>query len=305
MRLPLAPTGGKGERVKPPSRHRIVHLRPAHELDRLATAAAGLILAVVIPIPLSDENPTENRPVVTTLIIVANALFWLYEVARGVTLSVLDYGVIPRWFLHGVTDGTIQLAQGTLATLHQEAPWPLTLFTAMFAHGSWMHIIGNMWFLWIFGDNLEDRMGKGRYLLFYLLCGVVAALAQVFATPDSMAPMVGASGAIAGVLGGYILLYPQARVKCLWILFVFITTVRIPAWILLGVWFLSQFLTPLESGVAWVAHVGGFLAGLALVKLFVKAPPPRPAHRVPAYAVWGNDGLETREEERSRMRRGY
>ncbi len=242
----------------------------------------------MIPIPLSDENPTERRPVVTVALIIANALFWLYEVGRGVTESVYDYGVIPRWLLHGVTDGTIQLAHGVTATLHQEAPWPLTIFTAMFAHGSWMHIIGNMWFLWIFGDNLEDRMGRGRYILFYLLCGVVAALTQIVASPDSMAPMVGASGAIAGVLGGYILLYPQARVRCLWILFVFITTVRIPAWILLGFWFLSQFLTPMDSGVAWMAHVGGFLAGLVLVKVFVKAAPPRQLARVAPYVVWGD-----------------
>lgn len=238
----------------------------------------------MVPIPLSDENPTERAPVVTVGLIVANVLFWFYEVGRGVNLSVLDYGAIPSWLLHGMTDGRIALPHGVVATLHQEAPWPLTIFTAMFAHGSWMHIIGNMWFLWIFGDNLEDRMGRFRFLAFYLLCGVIAAAAQVIATPDSMAPMVGASGAIAGVLGGYILLYPTARVRCLWILFVFITTVRIPAWILLGVWFLSQFLTPLDSGVAWVAHVGGFLGGLLLVKLFVRSPPR--LERPPAYAVW-------------------
>jgi membrane associated rhomboid family serine protease len=240
----------------------------------------------VIPIPLSDENPTRTAPVVTVLIIVANTLFWLYEVARGVTLSVLDYGLIPRWLLHGIADGLIDLPSGSLATLHQEVPWPLTVLTAMFTHGSWMHIIGNMWFLWIFGDNLEDRMGRFRYVVFYLLCGVVAAAAQVFMTPDSMAPMVGASGAIAGVLGGYIVLYPTARVRCLWILIVFITTVRIPAWALLGVWFLSQFLTPIGSGVAWVAHVGGFLAGLLLVRLFVRADPPMA--RPPEVAAWHN-----------------
>jgi membrane associated rhomboid family serine protease len=237
----------------------------------------------VVPIPLSDENPTERAPLVTIGLIVANVLFWFHEVIRGVTLSVFDYGAIPRWLLHGVTEGRIDLPNGIVATLHQEAPWPLTIFTAMFAHGSWMHIIGNMWFLWIFGDNLEERMGRVRYLAFYLLCGVIAAVAQVVAAPDSMAPMIGASGAIAGVLGGYILLYPTARVRCLWILFVFITTVRIPAWILLGVWFLSQFLTPVDSGVAWMAHVGGFLAGLALVKLFVRAPR---VERPPAYVVW-------------------
>jgi len=130
-----------------------------------------------------------------------------------------------------------------------------------------------MWFLWIFGDNLEDRMGPVRYILFYLVCGILAAGTQVLATPDSVAPMVGASGAIAGVLGGYILLYPTARVRCLWVLIVFVTTVRIPAFILLGFWFLSQFLTPMDSGVAWQAHVGGFLAGLALVKLFIDEEP--------------------------------
>jgi membrane associated rhomboid family serine protease len=245
----------------------------------------------VIPIPLSDENPTRRTPVVTIGLIIANALFWLFELGRGVTVSVLDYGAIPRWLLHGVSEGHIELPTGIGATLHQEAPWPLTIFTAMFAHGSWMHIIGNMWFLWIFGDNLEDRMGRFRYLLFYLLCGVVAAVAQVVATPDSMAPMVGASGAIAGVLGGYIVLYPHARIRCLWILIVFITTVRIPAWVLLGLWFLSQFLTPLNSGVAWVAHVGGFLAGLLLVKLFVRAEPP-PVMRPPVYAILGEDRRE-------------
>jgi membrane associated rhomboid family serine protease len=140
-----------------------------------------------------------------------------------------------------------------------------------------------MWFLWIFGDNLEDRMGKIRFTLFYLLCGVAAAVTQILGMPGSIAPMVGASGAIAGVLGGYILLYPNARVKCLWFLFVFITTIRIPAYILLGLWFLSQFFTPNESGVAWMAHVGGFLAGLALVKLFASPePPPEP----PMHVVW-------------------
>jgi membrane associated rhomboid family serine protease len=252
----------------------------------------------VIPIPLNDENPTERAPVVTVAIIVANALFWLYEVARGVTISVLDYGAIPRWILHGVAAGPIELPDGVIATLHQEVQWPLSILTAMFAHGSWMHIIGNMWFLWIFGDNLEDRMGRLRFLAFYLLCGILAAGAQIAATPDSMAPMVGASGAIAGVLGGYIVLYPTARVRSLWILIVFITTVRIPAWALLGVWFLSQFLTPVGSGVAWVAHVGGFLAGLLLVRLFVRADPP--LARPSAYAVWDSNAYGRQTEDRRR-----
>jgi membrane associated rhomboid family serine protease len=157
-----------------------------------------------------------------------------------------------------------------MVRLHQEVPWPWTIVTAMFMHGSWVHIIGNMWFLWIFGDNLEDRMGPIRYTLFYLICGVLAAMAQILSTPSSPIPMVGASGAIAGVLGGYILLYPKARVRCLWILIIFITTIRLPAWLLLGLWFISQFAVPSESGIAAMAHVGGFISGLVLVKLFVR-----------------------------------
>jgi membrane associated rhomboid family serine protease len=223
----------------------------------------------VIPIPLSDENPTSTKPVVTVTLIVANVAFWLYELVHGVQLSALDYGVIPEWLLRGISEGPILLPGGMEARLHQEVPWPFTILTAMFTHGGWVHLIGNMWFLWIFGDNLEDRMGPVRYVLFFLVCGILAAGTQVLATPNSVAPMVGASGAIAGVLGGYIFLYPTARVRCLWILIVFVTTVRVPAFILLGLWFLSQFLTPAASGVAWEAHVGGFLAGLALVKLFV------------------------------------
>ena len=250
------------------------HMRPKARPPPLDIGYTG----PVIPIPLNDENPTSTRPVVTVTLIVANAAFWFYELARGVTLSVLDYGVIPRWMLHGISSGGILLPGGIQGHLQQEVPWPLTLLTAMFAHGGWMHIIGNMWFLWIFGDNLEDRMGPLRYTLFYLACGLLAAGTQVLATPDSVAPMVGASGAIAGVLGGYILLYPAARVRCLWVLIVFVTTVRIPAFVLLGLWVLSQVLTPASSGVAWQAHVGGFLAGLALVKLFIDDPPPAPLY---------------------------
>jgi membrane associated rhomboid family serine protease len=233
----------------------------------------------VIPIPLSDENPSSRRPIVTIGIIATNVVFWLYELVHGVQLSALDYGVIPQWMLRRISEGPILLPGGLEARLHQAVGWPFTLFTAMFTHGGWIHIIGNMWFLWIFGDNLEERMGRAKYLLFYLVCGILAAGTQVLATPASVAPMVGASGAIAGVLGGYILLYPTARVRSLWVLIVFVTTVRVPAFVLLGLWFLSQFLTPAASGVAWEAHVGGFLAGLALVKLFMndsEMPPLEP-----------------------------
>jgi membrane associated rhomboid family serine protease len=230
----------------------------------------------MIPIPLRDENPTRRTPIVTIAIIVVNVLCWLWELQRGVALSTLDYGVIPAWLLHGIRDGMIDLQGMGPVRLHQEVPQPFTVLTAMFMHGGWMHIIGNMWFLWIFGDNVEDEMGRLRYLLFYLVAGVAATMAQVFLTPQSTIPMVGASGAIAGALGAYIVLHPRARVRCLWILIIFITTIEVPAWLLLGVWFLSQFFIPMGSGVAWMAHVGGFVAGAILGPLLVRRLPARP-----------------------------
>jgi membrane associated rhomboid family serine protease len=239
------------------------------------TRAAAPYIAHVIPLPISDENPTSRTPVVTILLIVVNALVWLYELGHGVELSLLDYGAIPAWVLHGIRDGRLLLPDGERVFLHQEVPPPFSILTSMFMHASWLHIIGNLWFLWIFGDNVEDRMGPVKYLVFYLLCGVAAAMAQIAVMPDNTTPMVGASGAIAGVLGAYALLYPRARVRCLWILIIFITTIRVPAWLLLGIWFLSQFLVPSGSGVAWMAHVGGFVTGLILVKLFARRPPPR------------------------------
>jgi membrane associated rhomboid family serine protease len=232
----------------------------------------------MIPLPLRDDNQTSRTPVVTYSLIALNVLAWFYALSHGVFESTFDYGAIPQFLLHHTRDGVINLQRHSLE-LHQEVPWPFTIFTSMFTHGSWLHIIGNMWFLWIFGDNVEDAMGPVKYLLFYLLCGVAAAGAQILATPSSSFPMVGASGAIAGVLGAYVLLYPHARVKCLWVLIIFVTFIWLPAWLLLGLWFLSQFFVPMGSGVAWMAHVGGFVAGLALVKLFARRrpPPPRPA----------------------------
>ncbi len=228
----------------------------------------------MIPIPISDENPASRRAYVTVGLIVINALAWFYELSIGVDQATFGFGAVPAWVLHGVTDGTIRIPHEGVIDVHQPVPWPLTVFTSMFMHGSWLHIIGNMWFLWIFGDNVEDAMGPVRYLVFYLVCGVAAAAAQVFSQPASHVPMVGASGAIAGVLGAYLVLYPHARVRCLWILFIIITTVYVPAWLLLGLWFVSQVLMP-GSGVAWMAHVGGFLAGMALVLVFVRRRPPR------------------------------
>jgi rhomboid family protein len=236
----------------------------------------------MIPLPLRAEVPRRRFPAMTLAFVAVNAVAWFYELYHGVTLSTLDYGLIPSWLLNGIREGQISLPHVGRAMLHQEVPFPWTLLTAMFMHGGWLHIVGNMWFLWIFGDGVEDAMGSLRFLVFYLLSGLVAALAQVLATPASAEPMVGASGAIAGVLGAYLLLYPRARVRCLWILIVFVTFVNLPAWALLGFWFISQFFVPMESGIAWMAHVGGFLAGLGMVRLFV----PRYRFRQGSQSAW-------------------
>jgi len=213
----------------------------------------------------------------TTTLIAMNTLAWLYELHHGVGLSTLDYGMIPSWILGGIRDGPIYLPGVGRAVLHQEVPFPWTLLTAMFMHGGWLHILSNMWFLWVFGDGIEGAMGGLKFLTFYLLSGLVAAGAQVLATPASAEPMVGASGAIAGVLGAYLVLYPRTRIRCLWVLIVFITFVNIPAWVLLALWFLSQFFVPVQAGIAWMAHVGGFLAGLLFARFFVSHL--RPAFR--------------------------
>jgi membrane associated rhomboid family serine protease len=155
-------------------------------------------------------------------------------------------------------------------------PHVLTVLTSMFMHGGWLHLIGNMWFLWLFGLEIEDSMGHGRFLLFYLLCGTAAAASQVLVDPHSGVPMVGASGAISGVMGGYILLYPRARVHTLLTLGFFVTTVTLPAWVMLGYWFALQVLlgtvsmvAPAGGGVAVWAHVGGFLTGFGLIRWFL------------------------------------
>jgi membrane associated rhomboid family serine protease len=158
------------------------------------------------------------------------------------------------------------------------------LLTSMFMHGSWMHLLGNMWFLWIFGNNVEDSMGRVRFVVYYLLCGLTAAFGQIVTNPSSAIPMVGASGAISGVMGGYLLLYPNVRVFALLPLGFFITSVALPAWMMLGYWFFIQFVSGLAAfggnigGVAFWAHVGGFVAGVALVKLFAR-PDYLAAHR--------------------------
>ncbi|MCI0567497.1 MAG: rhomboid family intramembrane serine protease [Acidobacteria bacterium] len=216
-------------------------------------------------IPLRDENPSRGFPYVTLLLIGSNVAIFLYEISlspRALGRFVLSYGAIPAAVLSGVRafpDGSA-------------LPW-VTLLTSMFLHGGIMHLVGNMLYLWIFGDNVEDRMGPVRFLTFYMLCGIAAASIQIVVRPDSTAPLVGASGAIAGILGAYALLFPGARVQTLVFLFIFVRVIEIPALLLLGVWFLMQLLSAPASqgaGVAFFAHIGGFLTGMLLMAGFVR-----------------------------------
>ena len=229
--------------------------------------------------PYKDENPTELTPVVTLGIIALNAMVWLLVQGLGadepLARSVCQLGLIPGEVLRTVPPGTsVPLGPGVHCVLTADAHWS-TVLTSMFMHGGWFHIIGNMWFLWVFGNNIEDSMGHARFVVFYLLCGVAAAGAQMVVAPRSVVPMVGASGAISGVMGAYTLLYPRVRVHTLVTLGFFVTTVTLPAYVMLGYWFVLQLLmgavgalSPTEGGVAVWAHVGGFLTGLLLVKLF-------------------------------------
>jgi rhomboid family protein len=233
-------------------------------------------------LPYKDENPTELTPLITVGIIIVNVLAWLFVQGAGaaepLARSVCQLGLIPGEVLHTVPPGTaVPLGEGLRCVLTADANW-WTLVTSMFMHGGWLHLIGNMWFLWVFGNNIEDSMGHTRFVAFYLLCGVVAAASQLLVDPGSRVPMVGASGAISGVMGAYILLYPRVRVHTLLTLGFFITTVTLPAYVILGYWFVLQLLlgtvgalAGAQGGVAFWAHVGGFVAGLVLIKLFANS----------------------------------
>ncbi len=221
--------------------------------------------------PLRDENPTELIPFITLAIILLNVGVWLTIQSGGVGLSFVDslcdYGTIPGELTGAVPVGS-QVELGEYRCVTGGRTWS-TLFTSMFMHGGWGHLIGNMWFLWVFGNNVEDSMGHGRFLVFYLLTGMAASAVHVLTGPSSAIPIVGASGAISGVMGAYMVLYPRVRVLTL--VFVFLTYV--PAWLMLGYWFLIQFLSGSASGgegagIAFWAHVGGFVAGVMFVKVF-------------------------------------
>src|SRR5215213_1125631 len=226
--------------------------------------------------PYRDDNPTLATPVATFLLIGANVAMWVLVQGMGaepnLSRSVCELGLIPGEFLGLVPQGaTVPMGNQTVCMLGDEQTW-FTPLTSMFLHGGWFHLIGNMWFLWVFGNNVEDSMGHIRYLAFYILCGLAAAATQTLVNPGSAIPMVGASGAISGVMGAYVVLYPKVRVHMLVILGIFITRIVVPAYLMLGYWFLLQLvgggLASGEGGVAFWAHAGGFVAGAALISIF-------------------------------------
>jgi membrane associated rhomboid family serine protease len=238
--------------------------------------------------PYRDENETQRPAIVTGTIIGLNLLTWIAVQGAGSEIplarSVCNLGLIPGELTATLPPGTRFPIGDGLVCVTDPGRQVWNLFTSMFLHGSWMHVLGNMWFLWIFGNNVEDSMGRIRFIVFYLLCGLAAALGQIITNPASVIPMVGASGAISGVMGAYLILYPKVRVFALVPLGFFLTSVALPAWVMLGYWFLIQFVGGLAAfgsevgGVAFWAHVGGFVAGVALVKLFAR-PDYITAHR--------------------------
>jgi rhomboid family protein len=232
--------------------------------------------------PYRDENQTQRTPIVNYLLIALNVIVWLFVEGAGSPMAlaraVCDLGLIPGELTGALPPGTRFPMGDGLVCLTDPGRQISHVFTSMFLHGSWMHLIGNMWFLWVFGDNIEDSMGRVRYAIFYLVCGVAAAMTQVLLNPSSVIPMVGASGAISGVMGAYLVLYPRVRVYALLILGFFFTSIALPAWTMLVYWAAIQlvsgvfglFASESTGGVAFWAHVGGFLAGVILIKLFAR-----------------------------------
>jgi membrane associated rhomboid family serine protease len=228
--------------------------------------------------PLRDENPHFLTPYATWGLIGLNVLAWALVQGLGtepaLSRSMCNLALIPGEVLQTASAGTrVPLGPGITCVLGDTSTW-YTAVTSMFLHGGWFHLIGNMWFLYIFGNNVEDSMGHTRFVIFYLLCGLAAAALQTVFDPDSTIPMVGASGAIGGVMGAYILLYPKVRVHMLIVFGFYITTIAVPAMFMLGYWFLIQLISGFSTigsqggGVAFWAHVGGFVAGGLLVLAF-------------------------------------
>lgn len=250
-------------------------------------------------IPLKDYNPTRRLAVVTIALMVANVAVFLHQSYLSsawrrqplVTADMRAYrwpsslqyhvargGMVPREI---VTLRNVEVPLGvdawgrTIAYGRVDPPLP-TLFGSLFMHGGWMHLLGNMLFLWIFGNNVEDHLGRVRFLLFYLACGVGSSLVHVAFHTDSLVPVIGASGAVSGVMGAYMLLYPTARLRSLLFILIFVTFVDVPAVVFLVIWFLSQFFLAPDSGIAWLAHVGGFALGMLLLRAGTRRAPPPP-----------------------------
>ena len=217
--------------------------------------------------PIWDDTPTKKFPLITVILIALNSMIFLYQVSLGERFNEFIYsmGLLPFEITHHIDI----LPTGP-------SPIYLTIFSSMFMHGSVVHLLGNMLFLWIFGNNVEDYLGRKKFLFFYLICGISAAFTQILFNSDSTVPMVGASGAIAGVLGAYMVLYPRAKITTVIIIIFFIRLIKLPAIVVLGFWIIYQFLygisslaaTTGEGGVAWFAHIGGFICGIILIKLF-------------------------------------
>lgn len=229
-------------------------------------------------IPLRDDVPSQTTPVVNWILILINVVFFAYELSMGEGIGrfFAQAAVIPAL----VTGPDRVLSAGDLLRSTIDPSQITRILTSMFLHGGWLHLIGNMLYLWIFGDNVEDRLGHFRYIVFYLLCGLLATWAHIAAGPRSPVPSIGASGAIAGILGAYISLYPHARVVGILPLGFFTQMIQLPAVFFLGLWFLQQFLSGAGSlmareggqgGVAWWAHIGGFVAGVVLVRVFQRS----------------------------------
>ena len=229
--------------------------------------------------PYHDENKTVRTPVVTAALIAMNVAAFIGIQGAGADLpmaqSVCNLGLIPGELMATVPPGASLPMGDGLVCVTDPGRQPWNVFTSMFMHGGWMHLLGNMWFLWLFGNNIEDSTTRPRFLAFYLLSGIGAALAQVMADPDSIVPMVGASGAISGVMGAYLVLFPRVRVFTMVPLGFYATTVALPAWVMLIYWMVLQLvsqaassLTEQQGGVAYWAHIGGFVAGVVLIKVF-------------------------------------
>ena len=229
-------------------------------------------------IPLYDHNPVDKLPLVTYTIIGLNVLVWFAVQGMGINPmfveSICRFGLVSGNVLGNLADGTLLPMSRTMACRFDGSPDYYTVISSMFMHGGWLHLILNMWFLFIFGDNVENALGRVRFIIFYLACGFIAAFTQIATDPESLIPMVGASGAIGGVMGAYIILHPRARVKSLLFLLFFVTLIEVPAVLMLGLWFVTQLLAGLpqlgsasSGGVAFWAHIGGFLSGMGLILL--------------------------------------